>query len=252
MRSPLILTNRLDSSGSATILGRISGQIGRQGTDGSGIERDDAVFSARSAAFDKGPRQADVRDVQGDQLADAHTGGIERFEHGLVAIALAIDAFRLLEQQLDLPSGQNLRQLLFGLLLRDRAHRIFRRKTLGDAITVKALERGDAAGNGRRGLAVLRQVLRVAADARTIHALQRRLPVGSQIVRELAHVAQVRRNGVCRSVPDIQKKTLVSSDQISHLFAAPLSQKLGIMGTSESIGCGAQRVFRPSLSVCKP
>ena len=40
------------------------GQIGRQGTHGSGIERDDAVFSARSAAFDKAARKADVRDVQ--------------------------------------------------------------------------------------------------------------------------------------------------------------------------------------------
>ena len=80
----------------------------------SGVERNNARLAAGLAA-DEAARDAHVVHVQVDQLTDANAGCIQNLEHRLVAAALHIACARLLEQKLDLFSGQDLRQSFFGL-----------------------------------------------------------------------------------------------------------------------------------------
>ena len=121
-----------------------------------GIKRNDAHFAAALAA-DKAAGDADVVHVEPDQLADADAGGIQDLQHRLVAAALHIAALRLLQKQLHLFAGEDLRQLLLRLLDLDVRDGVGVDLVLAQGEYVQALERRKAARNGRRGLALIVQ-----------------------------------------------------------------------------------------------
>ena len=75
-------------------------------------------------AANKAARDAHVVDIQVDEFTDADAGRVQNLEHRLVAAALHIACARLLEQKLDLFSGQDLRQLFFGLFDLDVMYRV--------------------------------------------------------------------------------------------------------------------------------
>ena len=209
--------------------------IGRQGTDGSRVDRDDAGLPVPDAA-DKAACQTDVRNVQGDHLADAHAGGIERLKHGLVAVALHIRTLRLFEQQLDLAAGQNLRKALFRLLLRDIMHRRLRDRAGGDAVAIEALERRHTPGDRCGRLADARQMAHIGTDRLLRARLQRRAVRLLQIGGELPHIAQIGSDRIVRCVPDIHKVGFICSHELPHLAFPLTSKKLCRSGPAHTGG----------------
>ena len=109
-----------------------------------GIQRNDANLAVSGAA-DKAAGQADIIVIEIDQLTDPNTGRVQQLQHGLVAVALHIRAFRLFEQKLDLLAAQDLRQLLFGLLQLDVMYGILVDLVLVDGEEIEAFERGQRA-----------------------------------------------------------------------------------------------------------
>ena len=87
------------------------------------IKRNNPCLPAGLAA-NKAARDAYIVDIQVDELTDADAGRVQNLEHRLVAAALHIACARLLEQELDLFSGQDLRQLFFGLFDLDVMYRV--------------------------------------------------------------------------------------------------------------------------------
>ena len=87
------------------------------------IKWNDSRLPAGLAA-NKAARDAYIVDIQVDELTDADAGRVQNLEHCLVAAALHIARARLLEQKLDLFSGQDLRQLFLCLLDLDVMYRV--------------------------------------------------------------------------------------------------------------------------------
>ena len=82
--------------------------------DGGGIKRNDALLPFALAA-DKAGAETHILLVQVNELTDADAGGIEKLQHRVVAVALRIHALRLVEKQLDLLVGEDLRELALHL-----------------------------------------------------------------------------------------------------------------------------------------
>ena len=76
----------------------------------SGVQRHDALLSLAAAA-DKAGGQIDIADIQTDQLTDSNSGGIQQLQHSVVTESLFVHAFGLLQKQLYLPVGEDLRIL---------------------------------------------------------------------------------------------------------------------------------------------
>ena len=87
------------------------------------VKRNDPCLPAGFTA-DEAARDTHVVDVKVNKLTDADAGRIQNLEHRLVAAALHIACARLLEKELDLFSGQNLRQLFLCLLDLDVMYRV--------------------------------------------------------------------------------------------------------------------------------
>ena len=80
----------------------------------SRVQGHDALLLLAAAA-DKADRQIHIVDVKTDQLTDADTGGVQQLQHGVVAEALLVHAFRLFQKQLHLAVGEDLRIFPFHL-----------------------------------------------------------------------------------------------------------------------------------------
>src|SRR6476469_10671761 len=62
-------------------------QVTAQCIDGAGPQRDRSLATALARAPGDAPLEVDIRQIERDQLADPHSGRIERLEHGLIAEA---------------------------------------------------------------------------------------------------------------------------------------------------------------------
>ena len=127
------------------------------------IDRDDARLLAAFAA-DEAAGQADIVDVEADELADTDARGIQDLEHGLVAAALHLRDLRLLQQKLDLFAGQDLRQLFFCLVDLDVVDRVLLDLTVLDGEYVQTLDGGPRTGDRRGGFSVGLHAVHVAGN----------------------------------------------------------------------------------------
>ena len=107
----------------------------------------DKAFFIVADASDPGAREVQIRDVERYQLADANPRGVQELKHCLVAVALRVGTFRLLEKELHFLAGEDLRKLLRGLVGNQLARRIGIDKMPGKKKRVKTLERSDVARN---------------------------------------------------------------------------------------------------------
>ena len=95
-------------------------------------------------------------------------GRVQNLEHRLVAAALHIARARLLEKELDLFSGQDLRQLLFRLIDLDVLYGVFLDLVDLDRKYVQAFDRSQRAGDRGGGLAACLHAAHVAGHDRLI------------------------------------------------------------------------------------
>ena len=86
--------------------------------------------------------------IQVDEFTHPYPGGIEQLQHGMVPISLGIGTLRLLQKQLDLFAGQNLRELSLDLGGSHSAGRIGVDISLPIQIPKKGLERSHRPSNG--------------------------------------------------------------------------------------------------------
>ena len=129
------------------------------------IQRDDTLLTAAFTADDTGG-QVQVAQIQIDQFGYTYSGGIEQFQHRFIPIPLGIVAFRLLQKQVDLFAGQDLRQFT---LCPDRSYvlgGIGSYVTLNQKILVEGFQRGNAAGDGSEGLPLSGKVLGILLQNR--------------------------------------------------------------------------------------
>jgi hypothetical protein len=103
--------------------------------------------------------------IQGDQLADAHPGAVERFENRAIAGAQPRVGRRRVEKALDFFVFEEARQLLF-LLGRLDAHDGIGADVIAlDEEFVKASQRGELACGGRLGVLLTSEVRHINANA---------------------------------------------------------------------------------------
>ena len=112
------------------------------------IERDKPFLVVTDAA-DRAGCQIHVRHIERNELAHTDAGGIQQFQHCLVAVALEVGTLRLLKQQLDLAAREDLRELLLAFIRNQLAGRVFAHDALENEEGIKAFQRRDGAGNGR-------------------------------------------------------------------------------------------------------
>ena len=105
-------------------------------------------------------------------------------------------------------------------------YRAFRDQTSVRAEAIKALERCNRAGDRRRRLPLVDEVLHIAADALAVALLRQELLDLTQVSRELPKITHVRGDRVRRCVFHIQKKTFIRRDEINHLTYLLISNHL--------------------------
>ena len=154
------------------------------------VERDDPL-PIPSPAADETRSQIQVLQVQGDQLADPDAGGVKQLQHGVVPVTLGIHALRLLQKQLHLLGGQDLRVLPLHPLGGDALGRICLYGAGGKQELVKRLDRGQKPGDGSG---------RFALPLHPAHVLLNHLGSGQvylavlvlrQILCKLRHIPQI-------------------------------------------------------------
>ena len=101
-----------------------------------------AAFTANEASG-----KADVVDVQTDQLTDPDAGCVQDFKHGFIPATLHFRNLWLLQKKLDLFSGQDLRQLLFGLVYLNILNGVFIDFVILDREYVQTFDRGQRTGD---------------------------------------------------------------------------------------------------------
>ena len=121
-----------------------------EGLDRGVVKRDHAVMVPAVAGDDAGG-EIQIVDIEIDELADANACGIQQLQHRAVAIAFRVDALRLLQQQLHFLAGEDLRQLLRGLVRNEDQTGVFGNDIVFQEERIKTLDRGDRAGNRRNG-----------------------------------------------------------------------------------------------------
>ena len=95
----------------------------RKCLDGGGIERDDTLFALALRA-DEARAQAHVLFIERNELGDADARGVQQFEHRVVAVAPGVHAMRMVEEKLDLLTGEDLGKFVLHLHRRDPLGRV--------------------------------------------------------------------------------------------------------------------------------
>ena len=166
-------------------------------------------------AFDKAAGQIDVGDIEIDKLADADAGGVEELQHGLIPVALEIGTLGLLQQQLDLFAGEDLRQLFLRLLHMDIEGGVLVLPPAGDGEVIEALEARQTPGDGGGGLALVVEHRHIGGDSAAVHLHQGKfalLEIGGKLV-QIPHIGGHR---VAGGVLGFHQEILVLFHNLSH------------------------------------
>jgi len=162
----------------------------RKCLDRSGIERNDALLALALAADEAGGKAA-VALVERDELAHADAGGVEQLEHRVIAVALGVHAPGLVEEQLDLLAGQDLREPALDLEGSDALGGIGLDLAALSKEGIKGLDGGQRARDRRGGLPLAAHPRDVVADGGGLDLAQIGHPLGGKVLGKLAQVAKI-------------------------------------------------------------
>ena len=154
------------------------------------VEGDDPLPVPAPAA-DEARGQIQVLHVQGDQLADPDAGGVEQLQHGMVPVALGVHALGLLQKQLHLFGGEDLRVFPFHPLGGDSLGRVVRHSAGGEQELIKRLDGGQKAGDGGGGFPLPLHPAHVLLNHLGSGQLHLAVFMLRQILRKLGHVPQI-------------------------------------------------------------
>ena len=157
----------------------------RKRLDRGGIERNDALLALALAA-DKAGGKAAVALVERDELAHADAGSVEQLEHRVIAVALGVHAPGLVEEQLDLLAGQDLREPALDLEGGDALGGIGLDLAALGKEGIKGLDGGQRARDRRGGLSLAAHPRDVVADGGGLDLAQIGHPLGGKVLGKLA------------------------------------------------------------------
>ena len=159
-------------------------------------------------------RKIHVLHIQGDELRHSDAGGVHQLQHGVVPIALLVHALGLLQKQLHLPAGQDLRAFALHL---GGGHALGGAGLHGSGehqVMVKGLDGGGAAGDGGRRAALVRQVGQILLHGRGLDPAQ--VAALGQPGPELGQVPEVGADGVGGGVLLLLQIGAVQGDIVGH------------------------------------
>lgn len=131
---------------------------------GGGADWRDSLFFALSSDVDDFAEKVDIVHIQGDKLADPHTGAVKCFHNGAVSCSEPVVHRRGFEQPFNLFVFEEARQLLV-LLGRSDGHNGIRAELFSlDEKLVEASQGRKLSGYGRLGIVFLVEMSQVCPD----------------------------------------------------------------------------------------
>ena len=155
-----------------------------------GVVQGDDSLPPLAFAVEHPGGQIQVVHIQGDELADPDSGGIEQLQHSPVPEALQVGTVRLLQKQFHFLAGEDLRQFALYLGGHHILGRIAVHDPQGNHAVIKGLDGGNRPGYGGGGLSLSGQAVHVE-----LHILDRQFRQLQVLLRhgrlKLVHVPQI-------------------------------------------------------------
>ncbi len=168
--------------------------------NGGGVHGDVALLAVGGALDDAGG-ELHVVDVHADELADTDAGGVKELQHSPVPVALHVGTLGLVQEQLHLLTGEDLRELFHAAFDGDIVDRVCLHRAMLLHKDVEALDGRKASGDRSGGTSLIPKPIHVSLYRGLVRLVKARAAVLGEVFGELVHVTHIGEESIGGHMP---------------------------------------------------